>query len=152
MNLKHLTIATVIATFGLAIPILLSAQNPPASTYRPGVWQPVARVDVKRPIAIKLVNETDVTLDYDLTNNIKPSPQQISPGKTSELKEIPLPAYILINPTDASSTPGSPSFNLQYDVAVSQDNTITVTIRKIDRDVPGNTTLNLNETGAIYVY
>jgi hypothetical protein len=152
MNLKRLTIATFLATINLAFSLSLVAQNPPASTYNPGFWQPRARIELNRPTAIRLINETDVTLEYDLTTNIKPSPQQISPGKTAVLKGFPIPAYILINATNSGTNPGSSQFNLKYDVQVSQDNEILVKIRKVDRDTPGDTTINLHETGAIYIY
>jgi hypothetical protein len=46
----------------------------------------------------------------------------------------------------------SSEFNLKYDVVVDNDNTAIVKIRKVDKDTPGNTTFNLHETGAIYVY
>jgi hypothetical protein len=152
MNLKHLTTATFITTLSLLFPLSLAAQDPPASTYRPGNWQPVARIDTKRPFAITLVNETDITLDYDLTANITPAPQQVSPGKTSVLKGFAVPAYILINPTSSQVVLSASSFNLKYEVNVKEDNTVMVKVRKVSGDTPGDTTLNLQETGAIYIY
>ncbi|MCU0535798.1 MAG: hypothetical protein MUD14_18065 [Hydrococcus sp. Prado102] len=152
MSLKRLIKAIILATISLSIPVSLTAQNPPASTYQPGFWQPKARVDLNRPVAIRLINETNMMLDYDLTTNIEPSPEQISPGNTAILKGFALPVYILINPTDTSSTPNSSPPNLKYDVEVSQNNEILVKIRKVAPDTPGDSTLNLNEAGAIYIY
>lgn len=152
MTQKRLIKAIFLATLSLTIPASLTAQNPPASTYQPGFWQPKARVDLNRPVAIKLINGTNMMLDYDLTSNIEPSPEQISPGNTAILKGFALPAYILINPTDAKANPNASPPNLKYDVEVSQNNEILVKIRKVDRDTPGDSTLNLNEAGAVYIY
>jgi hypothetical protein len=164
MQTKLLTTAalTSILSFSLAgaiaaqpatiqnLNIAQNHQHHPAKTYKPGFWQPSARVDINRPIIIKLINETDVTLNYDLTTNIEKSPEQLEAGKEVSLKDFPIPAYLLINP--AASTPDMSEFNLKYDVAVDTNNTAIVKIRKVDNETPGNTTFNLHETGAIYVY
>ena len=113
-------------------------------------WQPAARLDVNRPMAIKLINETDVTLNYDLTTNIESSPEKLEPGKEATLKGFPLPAYLLINPASSLSDPSD--FNLNYEVVVGSDNMAIVKIHKVGPQSPRNTTLNLHETGAIYIY
>lgn len=160
MPIKLLTTAllTSILNFSLTAAIVAQpkvdepkvAQTPPAKTYQPGFWQPAARVDVNRPIVIKLINETDITLNYDLTTNIDKSPEQLEPGKEISLKDFPIPAYLLINPD--SSITNTSEFNLRYDVTVDTDNTAIVKILKVDSETAGNTTFNLHETGAIYIY
>ncbi|MGK7872148.1 MAG: hypothetical protein AB4426_02170 [Xenococcaceae cyanobacterium] len=150
MRTKILTTAALLTTISLMISAPLKAQNPPASTYQPGFWQPVARVDLNRPLEIKLINQTPLVLEYDLTTNRQVSPQQLLPEKTAVLKELPLPAYLLINAESSNSQ--SPLVNLKYEVAVTDDNVVTVKIKEISDDIPGDTTLNLHETGAIYIY
>ena len=149
MKSKILTTAALLATANLIISAPVLAQNPPARTYQPGFWQPVARVNINRPIAIKLINQTEVVLEYSLTTNEAP-PRQLFPRNTAVLREIPLPAYVLIN--SASSNPDHSRVNLRYEIAVSDDNVVTVKIRQISDDIPENTTLNIQETGAIYLY
>ncbi len=149
MKSKILTTAALLVTANLIISVPVLAQDPPARTYQPGFWQPVARVNINRPIAIKLINQTEVVLEYSLTTNEAP-PRQLLPRNTAVLREIPLPAYVLINPT--SSNLDSSRVDLKYEVAVGNDNVVTVKIRQISGDIPGNTTLNIQENGAIYLY
>jgi hypothetical protein len=152
-SILNFSLAGAIAAQPVTIQNLNIAQNHqhhPAKTYKPGFWQPAARVDINRPIVIKLINETDVTLNYDLTTNIEKSPEQLEPGKETSFKDFPIPVYLLINP-DASVSNTS-EFNLKYDVVVDDNNTAIVRIRKVAEGTPGNTTLNLHETGAIYIY
>ena len=149
MKSKILTTAALLVTANLIISVPVLAQDPPARTYQPGFWQPVARVNINRPIAIKLINQTEVVLEYSLTTNEAP-PRQLLPRNNAVLREIPLPAYVLINPT--SSNLDSSRVYLKYEVAVGDDNLVTVKIRQISDDIPGNTTLNIQESGAIYLY
>lgn len=149
MKLKYLILASCLTIFNFTSLSSVLAQDPPASTYKPGFWQPKARVDVRRPIEIKLVNETNINLEYDLTANIEQKPERLLAGKTSILKGLSVPAYLLINPD--SSIANASSFNLKYDVSTT-NNLVTVKIKKVSSDNPGDTTLNLHETGAIYIY
>lgn len=48
---------------GLTIPVV--AQTPPASTYKPGYWQLIARVNPKNPVTITLINQTKFPLNYN---------------------------------------------------------------------------------------
>jgi hypothetical protein len=150
MLYKILIMATLFSTFSCmtSLPVGVG-QNPPATTYRPGFWQPVARVNIRRPIEIKLINQTDIPLEYDLTTNQDIAPKPISPGDTAIIKEFPIPAYILINPK--AGTPDTPTFNLKFAVSAI-NNVVTVGIQKVGEEIPGNTTLNLHETGALYIY
>ncbi|MGF1482499.1 MAG: hypothetical protein ACFB4I_23985 [Cyanophyceae cyanobacterium] len=131
-------IATALIASVAAIPEPLFAQ-PPATTYQPGFWQPVARVDLSRPVEVRLINQTGLDLDYGLSSDQSP-PQRLAVGETVVLEGLPVPAYVLINPESLAS--------IQYDVSVT-DNVVSVTIKTGD---PSNTTFNINEAGAIYVY
>ncbi|MBR8830092.1 MAG: hypothetical protein N5P05_003248 [Chroococcopsis gigantea SAG 12.99] len=126
------------------------AQTPPATTFVPGPWQPVARVNPQRPVTIKIVNSTDLLLDYDLTANIKPSPQQIVAGDSTVLKGFNLPAYILINNSQNSAVRNP--LSLIYSVDVNDNNEVTLTITTAPNEIPGYTTLNINRQGGIFIY
>ena len=142
MKLQRLTTPTLIVTLSLFTFDPIAAQ-PPAETYQPGYWQPVARVDINRPLEITFVNQTGLVMEYALTTNEAP-PRQLLPRNTAVLKEIPVPAYILISPE-------TPLKNVKYETKVT-DNVVIVTIRQISDSLPGDTTLNIDETGAVYVY
>lgn len=142
MNLKLLTSAAIIIAFGIN-PGISNAQNPPAETYQPGFWQPLNRVNPQRPIRVRFVNRTGLNLEYALTTNEAP-PRQLPPGEVAVLREIPVPAYFVINPD-------APLRQLKYDVTVA-DNVVTVTMRQISDDLPGDTTFSISETGGIYIY
>lgn len=151
MNFSKFLAASILLTTAVigTSPVTI-AQNPPAQTFQPGPWQPIARVDAKRPVGVKIINQTDLLLDYDLTANINPSPKQVTPGETTKLDSVRLPAYVLINPS--LSTTEVAAHSLIYSVAVDENNVITVTVTKTDSDAPGYTTLNINRSGAIYAY
>ncbi|ACK71481.1 conserved hypothetical protein [Gloeothece citriformis PCC 7424] len=152
--MKHLISVTLLATLGLSFPITLVAQDPPARTYQPGFWQPVARVDLNRPMKIQLVNQTNIPLEYDFTNTFEVPPQPLKPQETVTIKEqLPIPAYLLINPSSFLETPASGANpDLTFNVAVNDDNVVRVTIITAGENDKGHSTFNLHETGAIYVY
>ena len=143
------TLPAIAPTQSIAQTII--AQDPPAKTYQPGFWQPAARVAVNRPILIEVKNNTDELIDYNLTTNQVASPVKIEPGKSSSIKDFQLPAYLLINFSSATVDPSQ--FVLKYEVTVDEKtNTLTVKVNKAGGDAPGNRTLNISETGAIYLY
>ncbi|MGH2415561.1 MAG: hypothetical protein ACRDEA_18100 [Microcystaceae cyanobacterium] len=148
--LTRIALLSTLSTFSLTIAAPLVAQDVPAQTYQPGFWQPIARVNLKRPVTIKLINETDVPIEYGLSNNSELPPTSISPGDNAVMAGFPIPAYVLIN--FVSSASDQSDYNLKFDVVVDQDNVVIVKVQKINGDIPGNTTLNLHETGAIYIY
>ena len=150
MKTTSLIKALLLTALSLTFPALILAQNPPARTYQPGPWQPVARVDISRPLEIQIINKTDLLLDYDLSSNINPSPRQLIPGETATLKGFTIPAYILVNRSIAASDPVP--VNLKYEVSVDENNVIKLTITKIPESEPGFSTFNLNKEGAIYIY
>lgn len=151
--MKNLSVSLVlllgIGTAGL--PLMAIAKDPPATTYQPGFWQPAARVKVDRPIAVEIVNKTDIAIDFNSTTD-QASPQvQIEPGQSETVKDFALPMYLLINPAPSSD---SPDFVLKYDVEVDEaTNRAIVSVRKLDSEGnPGSRALNIHETGAIYIY
>lgn len=150
MNFNQFLTAFLLTTAVVAIPPVTLAQNPPAETFQPGPWQPIARVDATRPVGVKIINQTDILIDYDLTANVNSSPIQIAPGEAATLKTVNIPAYILIN--RSVSLAEFPTYSLNYAVSVD-NNLVTVTVTKIaNDDSPGYTTLNINRSGAIFAY
>lgn len=110
----------------------------------------MARIDTARPVQIKIINKTNLDLNYDLSANHDSSPQRIAPGESTTLQGFVIPAYILINRAEAASSPDSRS--LLYGVEVNGDNLVTITVTRAERGQPGYTTFNLNREGAIYIY
>ena len=149
MKPNLLITSAILTTISLTVTIPPSAQNPPASTYQPGFWQPIARVNPNKPIQVNIANKTGLNIEYDLTTNRDNPPRLIFPKETTVIRGFPLPAYILINV--ASSEPNSSQINLKYEVT-TENNEVNVKISPVGNDTKGNTTLNLHETGAIYVY
>jgi hypothetical protein len=153
MKLNLLTTAALLTSLGLTTPEVLFAQTPPASTYQPGYWQPVARVDLSRPLTIKIENQTDIPLEYDFSNTRDVPPQPLAEGSSATIEEqLPIPAYLLINRSSFLHSSESANFNLKFEVVVSEDNVITIKVSQVDKDTPGYSTVNLHETGAIYLY
>jgi hypothetical protein len=133
----------------IALPLIpmVYAQDPPAETYQPGFWQPVARVDLNRPVTLNLINETGLEIDYAITN-IDPDPIPISANTTETLENINPELYIVVYPT--SNNPNSSRIALNYKVAVTEDNVINVRILKTDgEEGGGDRSINLQKTGAI---
>jgi hypothetical protein len=150
MKIDRFLILSCLIGIGLISPGLVHAETPPATTFQPGPWQPIARVDMKRPVQIKILNNTDIEIDYDLTANIDSSPQRIQPKKSTILEDFRIPVYLLINRADPPSD--NLPFRLLYTVEVNTDNLVTITVTRASGDTPGYTTFNLNQFGAIYIY
>ena len=146
---KILLATTLIGNLNLIFLYPTFAQNPPAETYQPGFWQPVARIDLQRSVTVKLNNKTDFALNYTITEN-KMEPLVIEAEKTATLTDIEIPLYIVIYPS--SFITDSSRINLRYDVTADEDNVVTVDIKYIGQDTSGNRTFNIQKTGAIYVY
>ena len=125
------------------------AQTPPAETYQPGYWQPVARVDINHPITINLINETGLTLAYSLTKS-QIEPFAITPNQTMILKNVKLPLYALIYPNSQSLN--NSLIDLKYEVQVTLANIVEVIIKRVENSSESHRTLTVHETGAIYLY
>ncbi len=137
---------------GIALPLtpMVYAQDPPAQTYQPGFWQPVARVELNRPITLNLINETGLEIDYAITN-IDPDPIPVAANTTETLKNVNPELYIVVYPT--SNNPNSSRISLNFKVEVTEDNVINIRILKLEEEErEGDRSINLQKTGAIYIY
>lgn len=117
------------------------AQDPPAETFQPGPWQPVARIDPDQPVQVQILNQAGSLLVYGLTDPDAVE-LELPPTQIAQIPILSLPAFLTINTIERSA--------LQYDLTV-QDNQVTVQVTRIN-DVVGDRTLNVDDTGAIYIY
>jgi serine/threonine-protein kinase len=119
----------------------LKAENKLPRTFHLGFWQPTARVNPDQPLQLEVTNETNLPLQYGLTTD---SPEQILPGSSAVMNSVSLPADVLIYPS-------VPESGLKYDVTAI-DNIVFVKVRQVASDAPGDGSLVINRTGAIYIY
>ncbi|MDJ0731551.1 MAG: hypothetical protein QNJ33_16330 [Crocosphaera sp.] len=128
---------------------VIQAQDPPAQTYQPGYWQPVARFDTKRIVEVNIINNTDIPIEYDLTDIEAMNPQALQPEETGNLKGFGSSANIVIYPLVNDTS----KFNLRYKVEVDEDsNIVNVSVIKDKPSFLGHRSINLQQTGAIYLY
>ena len=125
------------------------AQNPPAETFQEGFWQPVARVNLDKPIKLYINNVTNIDIIYDITES-EGKPVSIAPSRVVRLKDVKPSLYISIYPD--SKKPNNSQINLKYQVEVTEDNIAVVNIFTTEDGADSNRSLNLHETGAIYLY
>jgi serine/threonine protein kinase len=122
--------------------------EPSAQTYQPGYWQPVARINPKNPFKVKIVNQTKDVIEYAVTTNEFP-PRQLYANENTTLTYIPLDANLLIN--SLAQTDKEFASSLEFEVSAA-NNVITVTIRPGDGSDAGDSTLNIDNKGAIYIF
>ena len=127
----------------------VTAQNPPAETYQPGFWQPVARVDLSRPINIKIINNAGIIVDYAVTD-VRMEPISIDVDKTILIENIEPSLYIVLYPD--SKDPNSSRIYLQYNINITENNTVEISVKQTDDGTKSHRTFNLQETGAIFLY
>ncbi len=147
----------LIATANLTLsPFGVNAQtemnnNPPAKTYQPGFWQPVARVNTQQPISLNIINQTGIFLDYSFTNETL-TPTVLKPNETTTIRSLnpENSIYLVIYPD--LNTSNASRISLKYSVEVAEDNMINLTVSMMDEISEGNRTFNLQPTGAIFVY
>lgn len=141
---KIISIVASLLTLGIPVLTLRGvAQNPPAETYQPGPWQPVARVNPEANIQVNIINQTGVSLDYSLTTG-EIEIRRVAAGNTAELTNLPNDAYILINPETTQ-------FSLKFEIQVTEDNLVNITVQQ-SADPSGESTVNIQSNGGIYKY
>ena len=151
MRLKLLAIYSLLIGGAGLLPLgVVTAQNPPAQTYQPGFWQPVARVDVNRPITLNLINQTGLIVDYAITD-VEMKAVSIQSAQTVILDDIKPPLYVVIYP-NSKKNPINSRIYLKYEVEVTQTNIIEVKISQTEEDNQSHRSFNLQESGAIYIY
>lgn len=120
---------------------VILAQNPPAaSSYNPGPWQPLARINPEQSVNLTLINQSGVTLEYGLTTT---QTANLANGESISYNNIPLDSYLVINPLVTS-------LSLQYNLEAVNNN-VTLIIGS-SGDQAGLRTLNIQSTGGIFIY
>jgi hypothetical protein len=126
-------------------------QTPPSNATRtnPTVrlaatfWEPVARVDPSRPVKIQIVNKTNETIEYIV--GTQTGFRRLAPGQSSQLSGIALPVYLDINPIRDRAL-------LRYQVSVPNSKTNQALVEVYGSSSGGQRSLNIDQTGAIYIY
>ncbi|WP_315791316.1 hypothetical protein [Fischerella sp. JS2] len=149
MKTQLLLIGILASTFSLVSSTALKAQTASntntAKTYHPGFWQPVARLNnIERFVKVDIINTTKTPLQYSLSSGDALN-TVIPVGGRVTLTTNSLPTYVLIY-DQQSQIP------LKYNVS-TQGNAATVIVQQANTTTgAGDTTLNLQKSGAIYVY
>ena len=141
---KFVGLTAVSLLVSLTVPVL--AQNPPASTYKSGYWQPIARVNPQSSVIVTLINQTGKPLKYNYLDGTGES--NLPVGANRQLKNVPLPSNIAIydpSPQAASTKSGG----LTYQTSTT-GNDIKVIITPTQD--AGYQVVNISKSGAIYVY
>jgi hypothetical protein len=118
-----------------------SPQAQSASTFHPGFWQPVTRINPSQPFQLVVENQSSLPLEYGLTTG---ETRSLAARSETFLNYVSAPSQVLIYSPVANSS-------LRYDVS-SANNTVFVRVRQRLSDTPGNGSLAITQTGAIYVY
>lgn len=141
--LKPLAVVALLLTVGLPLSSAIATKAIPSQAVAASPWEPIARINPRKPFQVQLDNQAGTTLEYASTTN-EFSPRRLASGGTTVLNRLPLPVYLLISPIN-------PRFNLKYRVSVNQ-NSVYIRVQQLPENRPGNTTINIQETGGIFVY
>jgi hypothetical protein len=145
--LYSIALAWTLASTGvsaIAAPSLAADQpngDPPKTADTP-FWSPAARLATDKPQRIEINNKTGVTLDYLITTHT--DFRTLAPGKSVTLSNFTTPVFVNINPQVSN-------YLVAYNVSVNpKTNTLVVNVALTNN--PDNRTLNIDETGAVYLY
>jgi hypothetical protein len=116
------------------VPITRDLANP---------WAPLVRIDPSKPFKIEIVNQTGVPVNYSLTTNTF-SPRQLPPQGSTTLTYLPLPTNLLISSVE-------PRIKLVYGLT-SKDNVITVYVKQTANLSDVNRTLQVQNSGGVFVF
>jgi hypothetical protein len=105
-------------------------------------WQPNAVLNPKKPVQVVIINSFGEAFDYTLTGHT--STKQLTNGKTAKLVNVPLPAYVSVNPI-------RDKIDIRYKVSVNKaNNTIFLELKKTKGS--GQRSLEIDKEGAIFAY
>ena len=146
-------VTSVSLAMGVTVPVLAqntqqnpTQQNPPARTYHPGYWQPIARINPKNPVTVVLNNQTQSSLKYNFLDGRADSDLPV--GATQQLKNVSLPVNIAIYDPSAQAATTEVD-GLRYETAIA-NNVLTVTV--MPAQSTGYHVLNIARNGGIYKY
>ena len=141
MSMNSLVVLALLST--TMLPMMVIPGDSVSAQPTGDAWQPLARINPKQPYTIRINNRTGVTVEYASTTN-EFSPRRVASGATATLTRLPLPIYLLMSPATATSS-------LKLTVSANQ-NTVTVNVEELPEGAAGNTTVNIQQTGGIFVY
>ncbi len=142
------TLAALLTTMGVLNTIVLPshAQPAPSVSNNPSnpseFWVPAARLDPSKPQRITIVNKTDIILEYLITTHT--NFRTLDAGKSATLSDIDTPLFLNINSQESN-------YSVKYSVSVDKK-TNTLIVMVIRTDGEDSRALNINETGAVYLY
>ena len=145
MSRFGLGVSVVLLLSGVSLG-LVPALAQDSTTFQPGFWQPVARVDPAHPVQLVVINTTGASLEYGLTSN-EYVIAELEPGDQATVAVSSLPASLNISTV---SRPPFDVLSLLYEVEAT-DNLVTVTVGLKD-DVEGDRVVDINSEGGIYIY
>ncbi len=145
-NLFSITAEVAAADVEKQVETTPAKNTPPASTYRPGYWQPVTRINPQSPVTVTLINNTDVDLKYNLLDD--KGEVDLPAGSSQQLSRFSLPANIAIYNPAAASDPGRTG-GLNFTPSATS-NDLQITIQSVSNEDDG--VVNISQTGAIYIY
>jgi hypothetical protein len=102
-------------------------------------WEPLARIKLDQPFQVEVKNTTPETLDYLVSTQT--NFRTIAPGETVVMNSLSLPLFLNIN--------AQRSTGVKYLLSV-EENRVKVSLKLTAGQ--GDTTLNIDDKGAIYLY
>lgn len=115
--------------------------TPPASTYKPGPWQPIARINPSQPVTVNIINQTTNILEIGLTTGLTNT--KIQPGATHNIGVTALNSDLVINSATEAAI---------LDYQVETNNNLITVIVKSGSGVAGDNAINIQSNGGIYIY
>ncbi len=110
-------------------------------------WQVVARFDPQQPTAIKILNRTPHPLEYGLSDPYPAILTEVQSGQELQLEAVAIPNCLALNTPMLSPV----QYQVETSPQPSGSNLITVTVTPVN-DVSGDHCLDLQSSGAIFVY
>lgn len=152
LNLVKTSALCLLSSLFIATPFSrVLAQDPPATTYQSGFWQPVADFDTTKKVTVKLVNKTKIPLEYGVAGKEEEPSEKIEAGQTGTLENVDNSSNIAVYP-GITIDPDRPIF-LKFEVKVDpKTNTINVNVMKAEQGFIGHRSINLQKTGKVYLY
>jgi len=139
------TLAALLTTIGLLNTIVPASHAQPApagSDKTSQFWVPAARLDSSKPQRITIINKTGILLEYLVTTHT--DFRTLDTGKSVTLSNIDTPLFLNINSQESN-------YFVKYSVSVDKKtNTLMVMVTLTNSE--DSRALNINETGAVYVY
>lgn len=138
-KLKRKMVATIVALASSSVALTSVVPTHVAAQPQPA-FAPVARVEPTQPVRLQLINRSNQPVDFILVTQT--NSRRLAAGSTTQLSNFPLPAYLNINPIRDRTA-------VRYAVSAKSN---TATIEIFSADYGGNRSLNIDQTGGIYIY